>query len=478
MGRLLAAAVLVVAVLTVSVSTSAQEGGGEVRIIARKLTDGRIEFGLRDATGTEQLPSPRLFPYRTAKLNTWYASGPVTVGALSDVRVIARKLADGRVEFALGYQGEPWYPKSRFFPYATAGVGRWLRSSPVGEPRREAPTEAPTRAPAPSSGSTAGACVNDGSVLRCSPPAGRPTTWGEYRTYMDSAVAMLQPHFPWIATALNLSGGWTLGDCPGDAAAGCYFLDDERIVLDQKRLAPFHPLVGFGVLIHELAHAYDYGTTPDDRLEDQPSVRHMTAYHVALRSELFADAAKVLLLGHLAPAGYYSDPHGTFGELYDQWYSWGWVTDNRATFTSALNRVPNRPTSADLASAWQGLCGRCGTVAPTVVWADPGGGKIEPPAQPPGLGVDVPQPPRIVIEIDFGCLPAMLNWPDEPIPPECRNDPDVLDYIEVSVRLCRPIIADLESDNDLLRRIAEDSERFRERLGQPTCREIMEAAGQ
>jgi len=72
----------------------------------------------------------------------------------------------------------------------------------------------------------------------------------------------------------------------------------------------------------------------------------------------------------------------------------------------------------------------------------------------------------------------MLNWPDEPIPPECRNDPDVLDYIEGSVRLCRPIIADLESDNDLLRRIAEDSERFRERLGQPTCREIMEAAGQ
>jgi len=54
----------------------------------------------------------------------------------------------------------------------------------------------------------------------------------------------------------------------------------------------------------------------------------------------------------------------------------------------------------------------------------------------------------------------------------------VLDYIEGSVRLCRPIIADLESDNDLLRRIAEDSERFRERLGQPTCREIMEAAGQ
>ena len=52
------------------------------------------------------------------------------------VRIVARKLADGRVEFGLrqvqadGTYGPEILPRSRFFP-ADAAVGRWLRSSPL-----------------------------------------------------------------------------------------------------------------------------------------------------------------------------------------------------------------------------------------------------------------------------------------------------------------------------------------------------------
>lgn len=52
------------------------------------------------------------------------------------VRIVARKIADGRIEFGLrqeqadGTYGETVLPRSRFFP-ADATVGRWLRSSPV-----------------------------------------------------------------------------------------------------------------------------------------------------------------------------------------------------------------------------------------------------------------------------------------------------------------------------------------------------------
>ena len=48
----------------------------------------------------------------------------------SDVRIVAQKLEDGRVEFALEQDGERILPRVRFFP-ADARVGRWLRSSPV-----------------------------------------------------------------------------------------------------------------------------------------------------------------------------------------------------------------------------------------------------------------------------------------------------------------------------------------------------------
>ena len=71
------------------------------------------------------------------------------------VRIVARQLADGRVEFGLrqeqanGTYGETILPRSRFFP-ADAEVGRWLRSSPID--LTAAPRATPTRTPSTSTG--------------------------------------------------------------------------------------------------------------------------------------------------------------------------------------------------------------------------------------------------------------------------------------------------------------------------------------
>ncbi len=69
-----------------SASAAAQEsGGGEVRIAARRLADGRVEFGLQqqntDASWADrQLPSRRFFP-ATATVGRWLVSSPLTLGA-------------------------------------------------------------------------------------------------------------------------------------------------------------------------------------------------------------------------------------------------------------------------------------------------------------------------------------------------------------------------------------------------------------
>lgn len=128
---------------------ASDDGSDEVRIVARRLSSGRIEFGLQqrtapDAWGERILPTQRFFP-ADATVDRWLRSSPLTVsvtgttaGQATDVvvRIVARKIADGRVEFALRkrtsghtYSGPP-LPRSRFFP-TTAAVGRWLQSTPI-----------------------------------------------------------------------------------------------------------------------------------------------------------------------------------------------------------------------------------------------------------------------------------------------------------------------------------------------------------
>ena len=74
-----------------------------------------------------------------ATLGTAAVSSPVAAqadGGSDEVRIVARKLADDRIEFGLQHRnvddswGDRRLPSSRFFP-ADVAVDRWLRSSPL-----------------------------------------------------------------------------------------------------------------------------------------------------------------------------------------------------------------------------------------------------------------------------------------------------------------------------------------------------------
>ena len=100
------------------------------RIVARRLADGRTEFGFQPEGAERILPRSRYFP-ANARVDRWLQSSPVTVDDQEIGRINARLLADGRIEFALRpVDGERILPRSRYFP-ATARVDRWLRSSLV-----------------------------------------------------------------------------------------------------------------------------------------------------------------------------------------------------------------------------------------------------------------------------------------------------------------------------------------------------------
>ena len=130
-----------VAVVSAAAGGQESDSGVVVRIVARKAADGRVEFGLQqrqgDASWGERMLPPRRFFPTTATVGRWLASSPLTTtdsGVV--VRIVARKAADGRVEFGLQQRqgdaswGERMLPPRRFFP-TTATVGRWLASSPL-----------------------------------------------------------------------------------------------------------------------------------------------------------------------------------------------------------------------------------------------------------------------------------------------------------------------------------------------------------
>ncbi|MDE0652093.1 MAG: hypothetical protein OXI26_00370 [bacterium] len=123
------------------------EGRTEVRIVAQRRADGRTEFGLQQfgpdgEWGERLLPLRRFFPV-WAEVGSWLWSSPLSItaagnegGSEAEVRIVARRRADGRIEFGLqqrgagGEWGERSLPTRRFFP-ADVAVGRWLSSSPL-----------------------------------------------------------------------------------------------------------------------------------------------------------------------------------------------------------------------------------------------------------------------------------------------------------------------------------------------------------
>ena len=102
----------------------------EGRIVARRLADGRTEFGFQPRGGERVLPRVRYFP-STADVGRWLSSSPIEVDGVEIGRINARLVTGGRIEFAFTPTGRGRIlPASRYLPSSPA-VERWLRSSEI-----------------------------------------------------------------------------------------------------------------------------------------------------------------------------------------------------------------------------------------------------------------------------------------------------------------------------------------------------------
>ena len=102
------------------------------RIVVRKLADGRTEFAWQPAGSEERiLPRSRYLPASGVTVDSWLRSSPIEVDGVAIGRINVRLLADGRIEFAFTPTGgERILPPSRYFP-AAAATDRWLRSTEI-----------------------------------------------------------------------------------------------------------------------------------------------------------------------------------------------------------------------------------------------------------------------------------------------------------------------------------------------------------
>ncbi|MCY4619643.1 MAG: ankyrin repeat domain-containing protein [Chloroflexi bacterium] len=99
------------------------------RIVARLLSDGRIEFGFQPEGAGRILPRARHFTARS--VGGWMNSGELVHDSQTIGKISARRLDDGQVEFSfIPAGGERILPRSRLFP-TNASVERWLQSSVI-----------------------------------------------------------------------------------------------------------------------------------------------------------------------------------------------------------------------------------------------------------------------------------------------------------------------------------------------------------
>ncbi len=108
------------------------------RIIARRSSDGRIEFGMRDSDDQDIFPRARYFPAGGPGHDRWLRSSEIDFGDGFAGRIIARYAADGRTEFGFRVTGyEDIFPRARYFPATGPNHNRWLRSTEIeiGKPR-------------------------------------------------------------------------------------------------------------------------------------------------------------------------------------------------------------------------------------------------------------------------------------------------------------------------------------------------------
>ena len=130
---LLSLAALLAAVVALDLAQPVQAQSDDEqtgRIVARRLDDGRTEFGWQPTGGARVLPTQRYFP-TDAEVGRWLNSSPVEVEGEAIGRINARMLADGRIEFAFTpTDGERIEPSARYFP-TNARINHWLRSTEI-----------------------------------------------------------------------------------------------------------------------------------------------------------------------------------------------------------------------------------------------------------------------------------------------------------------------------------------------------------
>ena len=193
-------AALAATLVTAPVAASDSDTGAEVRISARKHSDGRIEFGLQQRDGDtwsqRQLPRARFLPPTGAATGHWVNSTPLHVAG-AEVRISARKHSDGRIEFGLQQRdGDTWserrLPRARFLPTGAA-IGHWLNSTPLTLEPAATPATAPTSP-------RRWTAVSAGGYHSCAlDPDGNITCWGD--NYYGQAEA---PGGRW--TAISAGG--------------------------------------------------------------------------------------------------------------------------------------------------------------------------------------------------------------------------------------------------------------------------------
>ena len=241
-SALIAVAVLVTVLVGGAMSSpaSAQESASEsedlgqrMHLEARRLEDGRTEFALRlhdpeNHWEDRILPNRRLFPARAAT-DRWLWSAPIALRLAPDdpaariwVRITARRLADGRIEFGLQHRraGGRWedriLPERRFFP-AAAGEGRWLVSSPV--------TVMPPlfEGFAPGGGARSGDTLVAASFRRtCAVrPDGGVTCWGDEGTRERLSAAVLDDVLT-VSIGDNTGGEFHTCALHGDGTVSCW----------------------------------------------------------------------------------------------------------------------------------------------------------------------------------------------------------------------------------------------------------------
>ena len=285
------AAAMLLAGLGPSGGAAQEAGQAEVRVAARLLDDGRMEFALQERApgeswGERRLPRARFFP-AGAGVGRWLSSSVLTVdvsalamlsseGAANiEVRVAARRLDDGRTEFALQERtaGESWgerrLPRARFFP-AGAAVDRWLSSSPltVGEAAPE-----PVTAPA-SCVATESAARVEAATFQAQTPTGTGTAF-----YVGNGEWITNHHVVADVSRVTLVNGATRLEA---AVAGS--LPDYDLALLRARPPASVPTLSFVAARPALASELMVVGFPA-RVESTPSVtRGVVSKHAPLSS--------------------------------------------------------------------------------------------------------------------------------------------------------------------------------------------------